>query len=83
MTESKINESLKAAVEEMTPNMLDALMSELDITDEPKELMHDTIAQDSAADKNWIPVSGRLGAGWMKAVISCAAVLVLVVESGN
>ena len=36
MTESKINESLKAAVEEMTPNMLDELMSELDITDEPK-----------------------------------------------
>ena len=48
MTEKKILESINAAVESTTPDILDNLMAELNITAEPKELMHDVIAKDEA-----------------------------------
>lgn len=80
MTEKKIIESLNTAVEEITPNILDDLMAELNISAEPKELMQDAIAKDEAAStsasREWVKRDGLVP--WRR-VMSVAASLLLVV----
>lgn len=79
MTEKMILESLNTAVENTTPDILDSIMAELNITDEPKELMHDVIAKDEAdtADK-WVPVKSKVQMPWRR-IASIAASLMVVV----
>ncbi len=80
MTEKKIIESLNTAVADITPNILDDLMAELNITAEPKELMQDAIAKDEAVStvtgREWIKRDSLVP--WRR-VISVAASLLLVV----
>lgn len=82
MTEKKILESLNTAVESTTPDILDSLMAELNITDEPKELMHDVIVSDEAnesgpADK-WMPVIGKAQMPWRRVMGIAASFLVVL-----
>ena len=82
MTEKKILESLNTAVESTTPDILDSLMAELNITDEPKELMHDVIVSDEAnesgpADK-WMPVTGKAQMPWRRVMGIAASFLVVL-----
>lgn len=81
MTEKQIRERLVSAVENNTPDILEGLMAELDIKDEPKELMRDVIAKDSGEEDRW--VSGmspkKVGrAGWVKAAAGCVAAAMIV-----
>lgn len=82
MTEKKILESINAAVESTTPDILDSLMAELNITDEPKELMHDVIAKDeantSAPENKWIPAERIARAPWRRIATVAASLLVVV-----
>lgn len=81
MTEKKIKESLASAIENNTPDILDGLMAELNIKDEPKELMRDVIERDSAREEAWNtgmrPKKNGIS-GWMKAVAGCAAAAMIV-----
>lgn len=78
MTESRIKESLKTAIENSTPDILEELMTELEIKDEPKELMHDMLAEEQSSEKKWIPRMKRRS-NMMKAFAGCAAALMVVV----
>ena len=81
MTEKQIRERLASAVENNTPDILEGLMAELDIKDEPKELMRDAIAKDSGKEDRWVSgMSPKKGgrAGWVKALAGCAAAAVIV-----
>lgn len=79
MTEKRIIEGLNAAVDDLTPNMLEGLMAELNITDEPKVLMHDAVADETATDAVWTPKKSRVGGNFGKALMSIAATMLLVV----
>ena len=82
MTEYRIKESLAAAVEENTPDILEDLMNELGIKDEPKEMLGDAIAKEAGDENSWIPgmVPKKSGnAGLMKKLAGCAAALVIAV----
>jgi len=82
MTEYRIKESLAAAVEENTPDILEDLMNELGIKDEPKEMLGDAIAKEAGDENSWIPgmVPKKSGnAGLMKKLAGCAAALIIAV----
>ena len=78
MTENRIKESLKAAIDNSTPDILEELMTELKIKDEPKELMHDKLTEETPSEKKWIPRMQRRSR-MMKAFAGCAAAVMLVV----
>ena len=80
MTEKMILESLNAAVENTTPDILGDLMAELNITAEPKELMQDAIAKSENVStevrNEWVKKESLVP--WRRAM-SIAASFVLVV----
>ncbi|MBQ6623325.1 MAG: PepSY domain-containing protein, partial [Mogibacterium sp.] len=82
MTETKILESISTAVENTTPDILDSLMAELNITAEPKELMHDVIAKDEAdtpnTEKDWVPAKSKTQMPWRRIATIAASFLVVV-----
>lgn len=81
MTDKRIKESISTAIENSTPNILDSLMAELNITDEPKDLMRDALISESEGEpgNGWKPRKSRIDGKWLKIAVSCAASLVLVV----
>ncbi|MBR2673942.1 MAG: PepSY domain-containing protein [Mogibacterium sp.] len=79
MTDKRIKESLVNAIENSTPDILDSLMSELNITSEPKALVRDVLAVESGLDKNWTRKKNVIGGRWIKTAMSCAAALVFVI----
>lgn len=79
MTEKRITEGLITAVDDLTPNMLEDLMKELNITDEPKALMHDVMAESPGAEAAWTPKKVKIGGNFGKALMSIAATMVLVI----
>ena len=82
MTEYRIKESLAAAVENNTPDILEDLMAELGIKDEPKELLRDALVKDEGAEDSWVPAkaAGRSVKGkWTVKLAGCAAALIIAV----
>ena len=82
MTEYRIKESLAAAVENNTPDILEDLMAELGIKDEPKELLRDRLAEEAESKRRWIPgmVPGKYAnRSRMKKFAACAAAMIIAV----
>ena len=75
MTEkTDIEKRLASAIDEMTPDILDDLMAELDVSTEPVPTMTEILRAEEPA-----VVSRRPRRRWTKAIASCAAVLALVI----
>ncbi|MDO4870087.1 MAG: PepSY domain-containing protein, partial [Bacillota bacterium] len=76
MTEKNIEEQLARAVKDTTPDILDELMAELNISEEKVPSLRDAVAADApAAGRSYRQKPKR----WKKTLASCAAALMLVI----